>query len=185
MSRMSDRLICYAVIAAAVVLYVLTLVLAGWRLAIPSDGARFGLQTSNSAPDTVTITWTLSQQEDLQNADRVIAVAGQSVTAWAKAALRRDATQPDWTFSQLVTYTIIRDGEILDVPVILGKHPIEQILLKNIPTVMLLIGVQIAAGWILACRPYERGAQTLFLAAAALVTFSLCWFLYMDISTHG
>lgn len=177
-----DRRIRYAVLIAAAGMHVLTLIFFVGRLSTPSDGAQLWLRTQNTIPNVIAITPLIEQADGLQVNDRVSVVDGQPVTYWADMIFDPASVQPPWNFNQTVIYTVIRDNQSLEIAVKLREYPLGRILRENLGIILFLVTVQAGAAWVFIKRPDERTTQTLFLAACAVVTFSLCWFLGMDLA---
>lgn len=176
------RLPRYSALGTAVLLYALAFVFIGLRLTSPSDGARLWLNTQNPVSGAVAVTPLVLRPGGLQMNDPVIAVGRKPLTEWASAVLDTTATSPQWIFNQVVSYTVMRGTQTLDVPVKLGVYPLGIILRENALVVVFLVTLQAGAAWLFYHRPDEHTTQTLFLAACALVTFSVCWFFGMDIA---
>lgn len=181
LSTPSQRHIRYAVLAVSAVMYLLTVVLVLWRLAVPSDAARMGFQTPSTS-DAVTVTPLVEQPGGLQPGDLVVAVAGKPIPYWADAIFNFSPTQPGWNFHQTVLYSVIRFGQVVEVPVTLERYPLASIVRDNWLTIAFLIGLQIGAVGLFSRRPDEQPAQILFLAACAMVTFCVSYFIGADLA---
>jgi len=170
------------VVIIATCLYALAGIFVVLRLTTPSDGTRLALRTQNAPPDAINLILLADQPGGLQPDDHVIRIAGRSITEWAAAIFSRDSLAPQWRFNDTIIYTVRRDGQTLDVPVQVGHFPIGILLRDNLAIVLLVIVLQEEAAWIFASRPDARVTQTIFVAACAMSTFSVCYFLGMDVA---
>lgn len=167
----------------AVALLYLTAGLYVWmRLSRPSDGTRLWLHPQDVFPSPITAIPLNPHGSKLLATDRVVAVEGQPVQYWGDALFQFRSIHPTWTFGQRVVYTVIRDGQRLNIPVILEAYPLSQILGDNLLTVVFLLAIQVGAGWLFVHRPNEHAAQTLLLSSSSLTAFSICWFLGTDLA---
>src|SRR5215831_17286477 len=125
----------------AVVIVAITAVLLGvafllLQLTSPSDGARLDPSQPVWRPDGVVVTPLQEEPDGLMPGDVVVAVAGRSMESWARALFQPGMERPYWQFGQTVTYTVVRSGHHLDVPVTLGHYPLGAILIHEWSTVL-------------------------------------------------
>jgi two-component system, NarL family, sensor kinase len=164
---------------AALVLAALALGLAaayfGLRAAGPFDGARLRLQEPFWRPDGVVVARPAPGPPGLREGDRVVAVEGRSLEAWAKDLFSPGAPHPRWRVGQTVTYTVVRDGHPLDVAIVLVPYPIGRVAQEELGLVLALLGSFLVGAFVYACRPGDPTARSLLLAGAAIagaVTFT-------------
>jgi signal transduction histidine kinase len=154
-----------ALLAIAAAFWSLFLTFVGLHLVSPSDGARLagrsetgGLQVAPFAP------------YGLQEEDVLLAVDGRSVESLALALSDLNQTAPQWAFDQTVIYTVLRDGEQLDVPITLGPYPLGAIWAKDWGAIVVAIILQLTMGFVFFKRPDAPIARAMFLASAAMVS---------------
>src|SRR5262245_61425046 len=98
------------------------------RLTSPSDSAPLLPGQAVWSRDGVVVTPLVAESGGLRQGDVVIAVGGQSLESWAEALFRPGAPYPQVCFGQTVTYTVLRDGHLMEVPVRLGSYPLGALL---------------------------------------------------------
>ncbi|NJN43336.1 MAG: hypothetical protein HC806_00395, partial [Anaerolineae bacterium] len=60
----------------------------------------------------------------LQPGDWVVAVEGRSLEDWAGNLFGRRLPLPAWGLDEVVWYSVVRDGKVMDVPIKLGPYPL-------------------------------------------------------------
>lgn len=144
------------------------------HLAMPFDGARVppgqrgfvgeGLQVS---PVTAT--------SPLQHGDTVVAVDGRPLADQVRSlasprglveAGRRGAA---WRVGDTLSYTVVRDGRRVEVPVVLERYPLGTVASQNWGTIVFALVYLLVAGFVYARRPSEPATRVLFLSGAALL----------------
>ena len=126
------------------------------QLATPSDGARLDPGQPAWRPDGVVVTPLREQPGGLRAGDIVVAVDGVSMESWAQALLDPTMTRPHWHFGQTVTYSVLRDGTPLDVPVTLGSYPLDAIWQEDWSTIVFALVFALIALYIVLRRPTEN-----------------------------
>ncbi|MFQ5858940.1 MAG: hypothetical protein ACE5LU_25350, partial [Anaerolineae bacterium] len=147
----------------------------------PSDGARLEPEQPVWRPSGVVVTPLEEQPDGLRAGDVVIAVDGQSVELWAQALFDPGVPRPNWQFGESVTYTVLRDGQRLDVAVTLGRYPFGAILQKNWGTILFALVSQLIATFVFLRRRDDRAARVLFLWASGVLA-STTWSLGLQVS---
>ncbi len=178
-----ERFPRYLVLAVAVLLYGLTLAFIALRLATPFDGTRIDLRAPNLEPGTVIVQPMVPEQGALQPGDQVVGVEEKSIADWTNSLFDPAARSPAWRVDQTVTYTIIRGTGTLDIPVKLGHYALDTVWQDGLAILLFVIILQGEAIWLFASKPDERLAQLLFLAGCATVTFSILFYLGMDVAS--
>lgn len=140
----------------------------GMRLVTPSDGALL-IQVLPFRTDGVVVSPLREQPNGLRSGDVVVAVEGHSIEKLAQSLLDLRASRPSWQFGQTVTYRVIRDGQPLEVPVTLGRYPLD-IILKREWGIILFAFVTLAIGaYVFYKRPSDPAARVLFLFSATVL----------------
>ena len=101
------------------------------HLASPADGARLEPGLAVWRPDGVILTPLRTPANGLRPGDVLVAVNGTSVESWASRLFDLSVPRPQWHFGQTVTYTVVRQGLSLNIPVSLGRYPLKSILLED------------------------------------------------------
>jgi hypothetical protein len=135
----------------------------GWHLLSFSDGARLEPGESSWTSEGVRVTPLIEMSNGLRRGDLVVAVDGRSMEFWARALFERGIARPMWTGSTLPTYTVLRDGQRIDLVVPPTPYPLGAILAKNWSTILLVIFSQIIITLVFLVKPYDRAPQVLFL----------------------
>jgi hypothetical protein len=150
----------------------------------PSDGARLRPGGNNIGPEGLLIQVIQSQPDGLKDGDLVLAVEGRTIESWS-AGLFRPEPAPFWEIGQTITYSVLREGEEIDIPVLLGNYPLRDIILENWGTIIFGLAFLLVGGFIFFRRPRLQPAQVLFLSAAGLAgstawSFGLVVFDFID-----
>lgn len=162
--------------------YALSLVFITMRLSVPSDAARQALGASVFTESAVTVYPIVEYPTGLRGGDSVLRVDGQDLILWTRAIFTLNAPNTDWRVGDTITYTVLRNGSVEDVPVLLRPFPIGTLLEQNGPIAAFLLLVQGQAIWMWRKGRGELGAQPLLLASAAFVSLSICWYIGMDLA---
>jgi hypothetical protein len=152
------------------------------HLATPSDGAR--IQPGDSAawqPQGIVLTPILDQPGGLAAGDLLVAVEGESLTTQVGRLLRFQARSPQWEFGQTLTYTVVRAGRLLDVPVKLGRYPLGAVVAQDwgsfaVTPIFLLVGL-----YLYAVRPGEP-MTAVTLVTSALLASTTAWTIGLQVS---
>ncbi|HEX9413098.1 MAG TPA: hypothetical protein VF916_06300, partial [Ktedonobacterales bacterium] len=116
-----------AVLLATAVMVALGVAFVWLHLAAPSDGARLEPSQYPWRTSGVALTVLHAQPGGLRTGDVVVAVDGTSMESWAQALANPTTARPRWHAGQVVTYTVVRGGVTLDVPVALGSYPLDAV----------------------------------------------------------
>lgn len=148
--------IAVPVLSAAVLLFVVGLIFL--RAAAPSDGTV--VLPSAEVPGTfLRISTVLDPGSALRAGDHVLAVNGQPVSTGTLEVHR----------GQQLSYTVERDGAVLDVAVQVGGWPWHTWVKRNWPTGLLAVCLLVAAFHVYRRRPRDPAARALLLTAALAI----------------
>src|SRR5215469_3692651 len=170
----------YAVVIVALAAVLLGVAFLLLQLTSPSDGARLAPDQSDLRPDGVVVTPLQDLPGGLRQGDMVVAVAGRSMESWARALFQPGTPPPHWQFGQTVTYSVVRSGQHLDVPVTLGHYPLGAILLHEWSTVLFALVFLFVAAFVFLLRPDDRAARVQLLIAAS-ITGATTWSLGLQV----
>lgn len=136
-----------------------------WHVLSFSDGARLkpGEQTWTSGG--VIVTPLIETPHGLRRGDVVIAVDGRPMEFWARALFMPGTERPAWTASIAPIYTILRDGQRIELTVPPTPYPLGAILAANWSTFLLVLFTQIIITLIFFVKPFDRAPRVLFLVA--------------------
>jgi hypothetical protein len=137
----------------------------GWHLFSFSDGARLEPGESSWTSEGVIVTPLIEMPNGLRRGDVVVAVDGRPMEFWARGLFERDIARPTQSSVTSLTYTILRNGQRLDVVVPAMPYPLGAILAKNWSTILLVIFSQIIITLVFLVKPHDRAPQVLFLWA--------------------
>jgi len=87
----------------------------------------------------------------LRPGDVVVAVEGRSLEEWAEAVFQ--LTAPRLPFQMTPTYTVVRDGERLEIPVSLGPYPLAAIVAHHWGVILYLLILQVGGLALMLVRP--------------------------------
>ncbi len=170
----------FAVVTVAITAVLLGVAFLLLQLTSPSDGARLDPSQPAWRSDGIIVTPLQEQPGGLRQGDEVVAVAGSSMESWARALFQPGAPRPHWQFGQTVTYTIVRSGQHLDVPVTLGHYPLAAILIHEWSTVLFALVFLCVAAFVFLLRPDDRAARVQLLIAAS-ITGATTWSLGLQV----
>ncbi|HEY7348626.1 MAG TPA: hypothetical protein VH599_09960 [Ktedonobacterales bacterium] len=151
------------------------------HLMTPFDGARLTPGPPAWKPDGVLVTPIQEKPQSLQSGDVVIAIEGKSLESWAQALLDPGMARPNWRIGQTITYTVLRHGHRLDVPVTLIPYPLGTVLLNEWSTVLFALVFLLVAVFVFLRRPDDRAAQVQLLIGAS-ITGATTWSLGLQVS---
>jgi hypothetical protein len=146
-----------------------------------SDGARLEPGRPAWRPHGIWLTPFENEPGGLREGDLLVAVDGRSVEAWARALLAPGALPSEWRFGRTVTYTVMRDGGRIDIPVTLGKYPLGRVLARTWGMLLLGLSWLLIAAFVFLRRPEDTAARILVVLAASAVG-SLPWSFGVQVS---
>lgn len=141
------------------------------HLVSPSDGARLDPGQADWSTRGVLLTPLKQGSSALHPNDLLIAIDGTPIEALARNLFESTLSDPGshWKSGGEVTYTVIRDGRQLDVPVRLGHFPLISILNEDWGTILLALVFQFVAVFVFLHRPTDTVARTMLLGASGLL----------------
>ena len=92
-----------------------------------------------------------------------------SMKTWAQALLDPTVSRPHWRFGQTVTYSVLRDGTPVDVPVTLGSYPLDAIWQEDWSTIVFALVFALIALYTALRRPDELAPLVLLLSASGIL----------------
>lgn len=139
----------------------------------PSDGTRLSLQQTVWRSDGVVATTVDEQPGSLRNGDLVVAVEGRALGSLARSLFAPASSRPALELGQILTYTVVREGRTLDVPVTLRRFPLAANLAQVWGIVALALAFLAVAMFVFANRPADLGARTMLLTSAGVAANAL------------
>ncbi|MDQ5854057.1 MAG: hypothetical protein M3380_18710, partial [Chloroflexota bacterium] len=113
-----------ATLIAALGIVVLVGAFVWLHVTTPSDGVRVQPGQRAWRPDGFVATPLREEPGGIRRGDVIVAVAGQSMEAWAQRLFVPKAPPPRWQPGQRVVYTVIRDGRHMDLTITLQRYPL-------------------------------------------------------------
>jgi hypothetical protein len=153
------------------------------HLVSPSDGTRLEPGQAVWRTNGVILTPLQEGSSALHSNDLLIAIDGIRIEALARNLFESAISDPGsrWQSGQEVTYTVIRDGRQLDVPVRLGQFPLISILKEDWGTILLALVFQFIAVFVFLHRPADTVARAMLLGASGLLG-ATTWSLGLQVS---
>ena len=171
----------FAVITFSIIAVLLGVAFLLLHMTGPSDGARLAPGEPDWRPDGVIVTPIKEQSTGLQQGDVVVAVEGSSIESWTQALLEPGIARPQWHVGQTITYTVVRNGHRLDVPVTLEPYPLGAILTHEWSTVLFALVFLFVAAFVFLLRPDDRAARVQLLIGASIMG-ATTWSLGLQVS---
>ncbi|MBI3740944.1 MAG: hypothetical protein HY257_04205 [Chloroflexi bacterium] len=131
----------------------------------PFDGAHLQPGERVWKSNGVQVTPLATSRAGLQRGDIVIAVEGKSIEAWVRALLSVNSARPAWKIGQTVVYTVERDGNRVEVPIILRAYSLAEIFNEYWGMILFAFASQVLGTFVFLRRPNETSARLLFLWA--------------------
>lgn len=167
-ARRLNRLACVAAIVATVAVPV---GLRAWgRLGDPSDGALSAPNSPRWTAAGVTLARVEGAAGGLRAGDVVTGVEGIPLDDWVRDRDHRPSRR--LAPGDRLTYQVRRDGQALDISVVLREYAFKDAISGNSSTLPLVVLVLAVAVFVYVSRPRDRLAQVL-LAVAALIAFGV------------
>jgi two-component system, NarL family, sensor kinase len=133
----------------------------------PSDGTRLAPGQPVWQPDGVVIT--PLQPGRLRQGDIVVAVEGKSMESWAQGLFEVGLARPQWHVGQTITYTVLRNGRSLDVPVTLEPYPLGAIVVEEWSTILYAMVFLLVAAFVFLLRSGDRAARVQLLLGSSMI----------------
>ena len=150
----------------------------GLRIGLPSDGARVAFYGGAWSPTGVVIDPIDPPADGLRGGDRITAVDGRPLWAWAGALLDAGLIRPETGAS----YAIERDRAASTVAVRWTPRPVSGTALEGWSVALASVVAAVLAAWVYRRRPDTPAATALVLAAAGIAGSSVPWFLGTTVS---
>ena len=150
----------WAVLGVALIVLALGVALFWLRVTTPSDGARLKIEEWPWRPDGFVVTPIDEGLVGLRRGDLVVAVDRRSLESWAQALFVPGAPHPRWHIGQMIVYTVVRDGRIVDVPIALRRFPLGALLAQIWGTIADTVVFLLVGAFVFAKRPDARPART-------------------------
>ena len=152
------------------------------HLATPSDGAHLEPGQQTWVPGGVVVSPLERHPGGLEPGDVVVAINGHSMEAYKQALLALNAPHPQWQFDQTTTYTVQRDGHLLNVPVTLGNYPWRELIREDWSLLLYFLVFALVGTYVFLRRPTDRATMVLFLATSTLLAANVVWSLGIQVS---
>lgn len=133
-----------------------------YQASTPSDGARIAKGFEAWTGKGVIVHAYPGTGSQLKEGDLLIAIDGLELEDWAEALFQPGTTPPVGELDGTFTYQILRNGEIIEVPIEPVRQPLGAIVLENWGVFLFTIVFQILAAFVLARRPAEPAGRALF-----------------------
>jgi two-component system, NarL family, sensor kinase len=140
------------------------------HLTSASDGARLQPGQANIRIEGVVVSPLIPQPGGLQPYDLILAVDGFSLEDLAAGLFTFSQERPVFQFGDQVVYTVLRDGQRIEVPVILDSYPFLQIFRLNWGTILFAMVFLGVAAFIFIRRPDNPAVRVLFITASCIVS---------------
>jgi signal transduction histidine kinase len=152
-----------------------------WRAVGSSDGASIPFYSQAWTADGVATVGSSEPSNGLRAGDHITAVDGRSVGAWIEGAIdpRMDRSA---LAGDRVTYTVLRDGALVDVPVRPAPQDPSPILLEFWSAILFVVVLQGLAVFVLLRRPEASASVALAIAAVGVTGSTIPWLLGLQVS---
>lgn len=146
----------------------------GLRLTQPADGARLQPGEPVIRSDGVILSVIPGAASDLQSGDIVVAIEHRSIERWANALLCfpplcAAPPRPIWQAGDRLTYTIVRAGEALQIPVTLHAYPLAENLRQDWGAMVYAVTMFLTGVFVFYKRPDERAARVMLLGGSSIL----------------
>lgn len=135
------------------------------HLVTPSDGARLVRSEQGITPQGPVLEPYQPGQSPLQSGDILLEVEGAGMLDWMKRLFDPRLVRPTWQLGDQVIYTVLRDGEQLDLAVSLERLPWQVILREHWGVILAFLLIQALAVFVYLQSPADPAASALFLWA--------------------
>jgi hypothetical protein len=151
------------------------------HLSTPSDGARLSTDDQMFTTTGAVVSPYDPGSSMIREGDVIRTVNGEELSEWAGRLFGLDFSGPEWKFGEVVAYTIIRDAQVLDVKIELGRLPVQQILSQHWGAILFAFISQVVAGFVLLRRPQDPAARALFIWAMS-GSHTYAWSFFLQVS---
>lgn len=174
----------FALSALVVVLLLGALAFEALRLVTPSDGTDVGGSADPYGTSGVTIEPHLgtAASTPFRPGDRVIAMMGRSVEAWAALLLDPALPRPMVRDGDPIAYTIERNGRQFDVTFTARPFDTLSALAEDWGVLVLALSMQIVGVYLFARRPAEAAVRALLIVGTGMFASTVPWALGMQVT---
>lgn len=151
------------------------------HIVTPSDGARLSDNDPIFTPVGAVVSPYYPGSSVLQEGDVVFKVAGRTMESWAEDLFRVNANRIELKNGETVTYGVLKDGEPVDVSIVLGQLPVGSILTNHWGAILFAAFSQVVAVFVLIKRPGEPAARALFIWAMS-GSHTYAWSFFLQVS---
>jgi signal transduction histidine kinase len=169
-ARLGVSTLTIALLAAA-------LAFAGHRLAMPADGSEIGGPGNPyaQAGGAIAVTPGLSGATTLRAGDRVVAIFGRPVDAWAAGLLDPTVPRPVIAVGDPIGYTVERNGRPIGLSVMATRFDGIATLAQDWGVLVLALSIQLVGAYLFARRPDEPAARALLVAGTGMFASTVPW----------
>lgn len=152
----------------------------GARLWGESDGAVVTFYADAWTQDGVRVEPIDQPAGGLERGDLVTALGGRPLGDWIDHAADPGIDRQAFAGSAPVPYTVLRNGVVLDVPVVMGRRDVRSILADNWSAIVFTITLQVLAAYVLWRRPEASASTALMLVACGVTGSTVPWLLGLE-----
>lgn len=173
--------VAWACVGVVVLGLVALAALVAVRWATPSDGTVVQLSNMVWRADRLRVDFVVGPVSALKPGDEVIGVDGTSLDALSTASsATSSASAPAGRFH---VYTVVRDGQLVQVPVEVGRFPLRTFLVRSWPTLLLLVLLLVVGAYVFLRRPRDASARALLVVAGLMWPGAYGWLLGNQVIT--
>lgn len=152
------------------------------HVAGPSDGARLEPGQQAWTHEGVVVSLLDSRSGELEPGDVVVAVEGRSMPVWWDGLFALGVPHTQRQVGQTLTYTVLRGGYRLSVPVTLRLYPWRGLLRKDWSLLLYFLVFAVVGTYVFIRRPQDRTTTILFLSTSMLLAANTVWSIGMQVS---
>ncbi len=123
--------------------------------------------SSGITVEGVTIEVLRRQAGGLQDGDIVVGVDGRLLESWTESLFER-GIPPSRSDGQTLHYHVKRNGQLLEIPVLLGPYPLGEVFRRNWGTIIFGLAFLMVGGFVFIRRPESSAGKILFLFTAGI-----------------
>jgi len=165
--------------AISFLLFGLSFVIA--RARTPYDGARLEPGGQAWLPNGILVGPLKETTNGLQVGDTIIAVKGKPITELARSIVRFDFRRSMPDFNDTITYSIIRNGQTIEIKAEQTTYPFGALLARNWGIYVVMLSLLLMMTYVLIRRPKETAARAMFVFAWSLWHFP-AWTMGLQVS---
>ncbi|MGH2619080.1 MAG: hypothetical protein ACRDHG_00730 [Anaerolineales bacterium] len=184
-ATLSDGAHPLVVLGAVAVIVLPAFVFLGARIQLPGDGARLQFEPFRQVEAGLLVTVSNPLPGGLQEGDRILALAGQSVDDWWTLGLRGTQLRP--AAQSTLSYTVLRNGRVAELNVTIGRQSVADPLRLNWTSYLFLAYMWAIGLIVFVLRPRQANAQATLLFSSVLLGSGLIFYLQLQPSDllHG